>query len=132
MRSRAGTAVYVQPFPYTDTRFQISRDDDLGHHPLWSPDGKALFYFPGANALVATAVTTAPRFMVGNPTAVPGAFLSNVSTTSPRNHDMTPDGQWMVVALDASVPIQPGPAIPQFEVVLNWFDELKRRVPPRP
>ena len=42
---------------------------------------------------------------------------------------MTPDGNRIVVVLDASVPIQPGPAIPQFEVVLNWFDELKQRVP---
>lgn len=48
-RPEAGTAhnnlsegrhvVYVEPFPRTGARYQISRDDD-GHHAVWSRDGR--------------------------------------------------------------------------------------------
>ena len=39
-------AVYVQPFPATGAKYQVSRGD-VGHHALWSRDGKQLFYIPG-------------------------------------------------------------------------------------
>ena len=55
---RTGTAtIYVQPFPATGAKYQISKDDGA-HHALWSPDGKEIFYVPGASPVVAVSVTT--------------------------------------------------------------------------
>jgi serine/threonine-protein kinase len=120
----AGAAVYVQPFPPTGAAYQISRDADIAHHPLWSPDGKELFYFPGGNALTAVAVTTAPSLTFGNPRAVPGGFVPNTSPLEPRNHDITPDGGRFVATLGG--PEAAG--TPELRVVLNWFEDLKQRV----
>jgi len=54
-------------------------------------------------------------------------FLVNGSGTA-TNYDVTPDGRFLGV-VDATLP-QPGnTSAPQIQVVLNWFEELKQRVP---
>ena len=68
------SAVYVQPFPPTGATYQVSRDDD-GHHPVWSRDGKELFYVPGPGRLASTSVTTQPSFAVTPPTLLPAAGI---------------------------------------------------------
>ena len=57
------SSVFVQPFPATGSTYQISGD---GTHPLWSADGKELFFTP-ANRLIVVGVTTQPAFTVGLP-----------------------------------------------------------------
>src|SRR5215510_12199905 len=47
--------VFVQPFPPNGTKLQISKDSQ-SHTPLWSKDGKQLFYIPGPNQLLKTSV----------------------------------------------------------------------------
>jgi serine/threonine-protein kinase len=37
--------IYVQPFPTTGALYQLSKNS-AGHHPMWSADGKELFYEP--------------------------------------------------------------------------------------
>lgn len=128
-RQSAAPAVYVQPFPATGALYQISKNDS-GHHPLWSPDGKALFYFPGADQLVAVSVTTRPSFTFGNSTAVPGGFPSNTTPQAPRNHDIALDGRFITVVESGQTP-SGAPAAQQIQVVLNWTEELKRLVPTR-
>jgi serine/threonine-protein kinase len=120
-------AVYVQPFPATGALYQISKNE-RGHHPLWSPDGKALFYFPGADRLVAVTVIARPNFTFGNPTPVPGGFPANATPRSPRNHDITPDGRFITV-VDSGQNESSVPAAQQIQVVEHWFEELKARVP---
>src|SRR5262249_21446869 len=44
-KGRLRNSLYVQPFPPTGAKYQINREED-GHHPLWSSDGKRLFYNP--------------------------------------------------------------------------------------
>src|SRR5262249_45528541 len=61
--------IFVQPFPATGTKYQITRGTD-SHHPLWSPDGKELFYVPGPGQFVRVGVSTQSNFSVGNPTPV--------------------------------------------------------------
>ena len=73
---RARSAVYVQPFPPTGAKYQISKDADAGHHPVWSPDGAELVFSPGPLPLNAVRVTTQPSFTVrrghAGATTVPG------------------------------------------------------------
>ena len=118
--------VYVQPFPATGARYQlpISRDN---HHPVWSRDGKELFYIPGPGEFASISVTTTPSFTFGNPTPV-RQVLENYAPSVPRHYDVTPDGK--LIGLMPSEQSQAGaPAANLINVVLNWFDELKQKVP---
>jgi serine/threonine-protein kinase len=120
-------AVYVQPFPATGAKFQISRGD-VGHHALWSRDGKQLFYIPGPGRFVVVNVTTQPSFSVSAPVPAPRAFNIGNAQTSPRNHDVGPDGRVLGIAI-AGQGASGTAAAQQINVVLNWFEELKQRVP---
>jgi hypothetical protein len=87
--ARGATTVYVQPFPATGEQYQISRRDEDGHHPLWSPDGKELSYIPQAGQLVGVSVSTQPSFSVGNPVPIPRAFNFGNTPAYVRSHDIT-------------------------------------------
>ena len=46
-----------------------------------------------------------------------------------RDYDITPDGQRLLMLFPADQPDPGEPALPQINIVLNWFEELKERVP---
>ena len=123
-----GTEVFVQPFPPTGAKYQISTEG--GRAPLWSPDGKQLFYHQAnTNRLLAVDVRTQPAFSFGKPTPFP--IEGTVHPLAQRNYDITPDAKQFLVALPASAtradPARRSNA--QINVVLNWLEELKQRVP---
>jgi serine/threonine-protein kinase len=122
-------ALWMQPFPATGAIFQISTDGD-SHHPVWSPDGKELFYVPGPNQFVSRKITTQPNVAIGNPVSVPVAVLMQINApTSPRTFDLAPDGKIIALVAPATAD-QPSAAVaPQIRIVINWFEELKARVP---
>lgn len=121
--------VYVQPFPPTGAKYQISNGDD-GHHPLWSPDGKELTFIPAPGQLLGVSISTQPSFSFGTPVPVPRRFTLSNAPTDVRSHDISPDGRRFV---GLSVPVPEGQAAGtatvQMQVVLNWFDELRARAP---
>lgn len=56
-------------------------------------------------------------------------FLYTPSANA-RTYDISRDGQRFLGLIDATQATPSGAAEgPQIQVVLNWFDELKRRVP---
>jgi serine/threonine-protein kinase len=124
----AGTnfQVFVKPFPPTGAKFQVTADN--GAEPLWSPDGRQIFYVVrGTNELMAVDIRTEPTFAVGKPVVVPGV---RPQTGGPgRSYDVTPDGKQFVVTLPALPGDPTRPPAQQINVVLNWFEELKRLVP---
>ena len=120
--------VYVQPFPATGAKYQLAaKSGDQPHHQLWSPDGKELFYNPRPSGFEVVPVTTQPTFAFGNPTAVPRPFETG-PPSAPRQFDITPGGKFLGL-------VAPGqgasgtPAGQEIQVVVNWFEELKRLVP---
>jgi serine/threonine-protein kinase len=121
--------VLVEPFPRTGTILQVARRSTATpHHPFWSRDGKELFYIPGPNAFASVRVTTHPVFSVSNPETLPrGAFLEG-GPEAIRNLDILPDGRFVGV-IDAAQSDLGTTAMPRLNVVLNWFEELKRTVP---
>jgi hypothetical protein len=128
-------AVYVQPVPATGATYQIPVLEQGGYrHPLWSANGKELFYFIGGTVrLRVVSVTTQPTLAFGNPVPIPNApfFIDSVNDVA-RRYDIMPDGQKLVGIIAAGAPgsTQPGgPSTPQIQVVLNWFEELRARVP---
>jgi eukaryotic-like serine/threonine-protein kinase len=119
----SGTQVYVQPFPPTGTRFQLSASTgDLPHHPLWTADGKELLYVPRVGQLEAVTVETKPTVVFGKAVPVVRTFPTAAPST-PRTFDMAPNGKILGVV----VPGQNAAAGTQriIQVVLNWFEDLK-------
>jgi serine/threonine-protein kinase len=118
--------VYVQPFPATGEVHQISKEGENGHHPMWSwtPRRKELLYIPQVGRFVAVGISTAPGLTFTDPSPVPRRFpISN--PVSQRPWDVAPDGRILSVS-------DGGQALtPEIRVVLNWFDELRGRVPVR-
>jgi serine/threonine-protein kinase len=120
-------SVYVQPFPATGAIYQIASS---ALNPVWSRDGKALFFMLSGgvlNRLNGVTVTTQPTFAFGLPTTFEIARQSP-TLTPVRNYDLLPDGRFIFLA---SPPNQTGPpaANPSIQVVVNWAEELKQRVP---
>jgi serine/threonine-protein kinase len=113
--------IYVLPFPDTSRgRTRISPDG--GHNPVWSPDGKTLFYRRGL-ALMAVAVGGDDPSTWGKPRMLferPYLF-----DTGPTHFDAARDGRLLMVKpIDAEG--EDGPR--QLVVVQNWFEELRRLV----
>jgi serine/threonine-protein kinase len=115
--------VYVQPYPGPGGKWQISTEG--GTEPVWSRSGRELFYRSGGKMMVAD-IATRPSFTAGKPRMLfDGQYLPTPATTP--NYDVSPDGQRFLMIK----PSEAGEAAPtQINVVLNWFEELKRRVPP--
>jgi hypothetical protein len=118
--------IYVQPFPSTGAKFQITRDG--AGHPLWSPDGKELFY-ERAGRLFSVAIRTQPAFAFGSPVTLPiTGFIQDAGTT-PRLYDITKDGKQFVMLFRPGQTTRIPTSTLQIQVVLNWFEDLKQRIP---
>jgi len=125
------SVVFVQPYPATGAKYQISKEPD-SHHPVWSPNGNELIYLNGAVQLTSVSVTSQPSFAFGNPvrlTSTSEGALTDLPF-NPRNYDVAPNGQQFIRVVDADAAKRSGPPPnPTLNVVLNWFEELKQRVP---
>jgi serine/threonine-protein kinase len=114
--------IYVQPYPGPGGKWLISTEG--GMEPVWNPNGRELFY-RSEKKLMAVDITTKPSFAVGKPhTLFEGPYVQAVLPIF--NYDVSPDGQRFLMIK----PVEQEHAAPsQINVVLNWFEELKRRVP---
>ena len=125
---RGGQTIYVQPFPATGAKYQFpAKGRDTPCHPVWSPDGKGIFYNPRPQGLEVVSVTTAPTFAFGRSEPVPRPFWLSPPELA-RGYDITPEFRFLArVSLDER---QSGGARPEeMQVVLNWFEELRARLP---
>jgi len=115
--------IYVKPFPGPGGKWQVSTDGGLG--PLWARKGLQLFYRSFNHKMMAVTIKTKPAFSAANPTEVFDDYYAGSNFASP-NYDVTPDGQRFLMV----TPSGKEPDVPQqVSVVLNWFEELERRVP---
>jgi Tol biopolymer transport system component len=113
--------VYVQSYPGPGGKWQISTDG--GTEPAWNPNGREVFYRSG-DKMLAVDIETQPSFAVGKARVLfSGSYEPTAATFS--NYDVSPDGQRFLMLK----PSETEQASTQINVVLNWFEELKRRVP---
>jgi Tol biopolymer transport system component len=110
------TEVYVQPFPGPGGKHLISTEGGGG--PRWARNGRELFYSNG-NKMMVVDIQTEPTFTAGKPRLL---FEGQYG-----GWDVAPDGQRFLM-IQSVEPEQPAT---QINVVLNWFEELKRKVPTR-
>jgi hypothetical protein len=99
-----------------------------GGAPYWLPKTNELILNIGPQRSVAIAVTTTPRVAFGRPTELSRLGRQEGSpSTSRRNVDAMPDGEHIIGVVSASSVEGAFPS--HVTVVLNWFDELRQRVP---
>jgi hypothetical protein len=73
-------------------------------------------------------VKSVPTIAVGNPVLLPRVGLSIKGQVMPRQYDMLPDDRMLGIIPPGQT--ASGASAPQeIRVVLNWFEELKARVP---
>ena len=108
--------IYVQPFPGPGAKMQISNEG--GTRPLWSHDGRTLFYSKDNN-LMRVPIQTKPAFSAGTPHPM---FQGNFYASG-HYYDIMPDGKQFVFIRET----EQARAATQINVVLNWVDELKQR-----
>jgi Tol biopolymer transport system component/predicted Ser/Thr protein kinase len=114
--------IYVQPYPGPGGKWQISTEG--GTEPVWNPNGRELFYRSGGK-MMAVDITTQPGFAAGKPRMLfEGQYVPTPATTP--NYDVGPDGQRFLM-IKSSESAEGAPT--QINVVLNWFEELKQKVP---
>jgi Tol biopolymer transport system component len=123
--------IYVRPFPEVNKggRWQISTAG--GGDPLWSPNGRELFYRNG-DAVMAVAVEIEPTFKVGKPeTLFRGTYIP-FSPLEGHPWDISrPDGKRFLMLKEVASTVKPAAAktTQKINIVVNWFEELKQRVP---
>ena len=121
--------IYVRPFPDVNSgRWQVSTNG--GGTPLWSPDGRELFYLR-QNAVMGVSVETGPTFKAGKPETLFTGTYVELSTEDGQPWDISPNGKRFLmmkpVAAAGTAPAAAG--LRKITVVVNWTEELKRRVP---
>jgi Tol biopolymer transport system component len=114
--------IYVQPYPGPGGKWQISTEG--GTEPVWNPNGRELFYRSG-DKMMAVDIVTQAGFAAGKPRILFEGKYEPSPLTNP-NYDVSPDGQRFLM-LRPSETEQTAPT--QINVVLNWFEELKQKVP---
>ncbi len=119
--------IYVQHFPPTGEKYQITTD--YSTDPVWSPDGRQLFFLKSGRGRQITSVDvqTQPSFKFGKATPLP---IEGIISNGPRPYDISPDGKYFVVILQRRSQVASDTAAPEpINIVLNWFRELQERVP---
>jgi Tol biopolymer transport system component/tRNA A-37 threonylcarbamoyl transferase component Bud32 len=114
--SESGTReVFVRPYPNDGDAWQVSIGG--GGSPLWSRDGREL-YFTAGTKMLAVSIETRPTFRVGRPVVL---FDGGFNTSRSRDFDITPGGRFVAVRV-------PGGQAGQREmrVLLNWPAEMRR------
>ena len=139
----------MQPYPGPGGKWQISTEG--GTEPVWARNGRELFYRSG-DKMMAVEVSQSPDRQGGGnqsrdpSTSLPSAPLRagssgavSFSASTPKvlfegryeigppltNYDVSPDGQRFLMIKSSEQ--QQAPT--QINVVLNWFEELRRKVP---
>ena len=116
--------VYVQPYPGPGGKWQVSIDG--GTEPVWSRNGRELFYRSGSRMMV-VETTMQPSFSAGKPRMLfEGPYFTTAFPTMTVSYDVSADGQRFLVVKATEAASR---SAEQINVVLNWFEELKRRVP---
>ena len=117
--------VYVRPFPGPGGKSQISTGG--GSYPLWSRDGRKLFFLtPDWLIMVTNCTAKRDSFAAGKPQVWARENLPSLGGNYP--YDLAPDGKRFAVVLNpGGTQVRSTDSV---TVLLNFFDELRRKMPP--
>ncbi len=106
--------VYVVGFPGLNGHWQISADG--GRRPVWSRDGRELYFVSADNKLMAVQIQPGAQFQAGVPKPL---FDVRLGATNPT-YDVSADGRFLI-----ATPAEQSATVPM-TVVLNWQAGLKK------
>jgi Tol biopolymer transport system component len=109
-------SVYVQPFPGAGGRWEVA---ERGSFPRWSRDGSELFYVD-ATSMMVMPVETKSGFRYGQARRLFDLVMQPANELM-ANYDLAPDGRLLMIRKTSTVTMTE-----HINVVLNWFDELRR------
>ena len=114
--------VYVRPLAEPGGR-RVTVSTAGGVEPVWAPDGGELFYRNGRQ-MIAAQVRSEAEFNIGaRDVLFEGDYLAS---TYRVQYDVHPDGQRFLMIRTGDMSVE---GIGTINVILNWFEELKERVP---
>ncbi|MBI3048436.1 MAG: PD40 domain-containing protein [Acidobacteria bacterium] len=111
--------VYLRSLVGPERRWQVSTDG--GTSPLWSRDGRELFYRNGDRMMVVDVAAGAEPGLSRPRMLFEQRYAYGTTITTP-NYDVRPDAQGFVMVRE---PAQTA----RLNVVMNWFTELARLAP---
>jgi len=120
--SGQGVDVFIQSYPDARQK-RVKVSPAHGSEPMWTQGGRELVYREGDKVMavsidLTTGATGPPRVLFSGP------YPDNPGWTRPRSYDVTADGErFLLTKLPGEQPR------PRVMVVLNWFEELRARVP---
>ena len=96
---------------------------------MWSGDGAELFYRNEDQMMIVT-VSTYNGFRAGIPEILfEGSLVLEASVSGTTNYDVTADGQRFLMLEPSFGGTDSDADTRRINIVLNWFEELKERVP---
>jgi serine/threonine-protein kinase len=114
--------ILARPFPDVDAaQFRVSTEG--GTEPVWSPDGREIFYVSSRQLMSVRVTRTPGGLLLDKPQTLFDAspyFFGGAG----RNYDVSPDGRFIMIKTiderrDQRTPIN---------IVVNWMEELRNRV----
>ncbi len=124
-RETGRSEIYVRPAPAAagsgvaaGAKWQVSNDG--GRIARWARGGRELFYF-NSDKMMAVEIEPGPAFRARTPKMLFEGPYQGVS----GSYDVTADGKRFLM-LRSGAGTETGPA--QVHVVLEWFEEIRRRV----
>jgi WD40 repeat protein len=121
--------IYVRPFPGPGAKWRVSNTG--GTHPVWSRNGRDLLYLDRytKRLMVVSYKAVGDSFLPGEPAVWSEKPVVDLGEL--YSYDVAPDGKRVAVVLYPDGTAQQKPAT-SLTFLLNFFDELKRRVPSNP
>jgi len=124
--------VYLRSFPGPGPEEQVSVEG--GYSPAWSFGGKELLFLrriagpPVELDMMTVEFRAGPPMAIGRPRRLFAIDPTlNFSCSPVRCFDVTPDGQ-RFYAVQTPKPL-PKPVVTHISLIVNWFEELKAKVP---
>jgi Tol biopolymer transport system component len=114
--------VYVRRFPGPEGRWQISTGS--GVEPVWSRDGREL-YFRSGDSLMVSTIETDPDFRAGKPSPLFEAPFDSAGSLY-ADYDASPDGESFVM-----IRSEKERTATRILVIEGFLRELRERVPAR-
>ena len=123
LNETGASEVYVRPVPAGTPITRVSVNG--GTSSAWSADGRELFYREGSR-MMAVPISTETGFrQLGPPRELFSGDYRDGQVPS-RGFEVTSDGRFL---LKTRLPATESAPVTSINVVLNWFEELKRLVP---
>jgi len=107
--------IYITAFPGRGANYQVSTDG--GERPVWSRDGKQIFYRSNLQMMAVAVTTQGHTLELGTPSEL---FEVAVRNLGGRWYDVSPDGRFVMNTRPPSVQVK------SFELVVNWQAESNR------